>query len=85
MLNEKYIGKTDNPKNYVADIIEKKRTEKIPNVLNIYYNQEFNEIYIDTTKGRTRRLLVVVKDGKSLLTEDLVSSLLKNETTWDQL
>jgi hypothetical protein len=39
MLNEKYIGKTDNPENFVADIIEKKRTGKIPNVLNIYFNQ----------------------------------------------
>ncbi|MCD4666844.1 DNA-directed RNA polymerase subunit B [archaeon] len=85
ILNEKYMGVVDDTDKFINDIIERRRTGKIPNNLNICYNKEFDEIHIDTTKGRARRLLIVVKDGKSLLTDEYVEKILKNELTWDQL
>ncbi|MFH1210094.1 MAG: DNA-directed RNA polymerase subunit B [archaeon] len=84
-LNEKYIGTVDNVDNFIKEIKEKRKTGKIPLALNIRYDEEFREINIDTSKGRARRLIVRVEDGKSLLTEELVNKLLTNEITWEQL
>src|SRR3989344_7615579 len=84
-LNEKYIGNVKNLDEFIKEIKEKRKTGKIPLSLNIYYNDDFKEINIDTSKGRARRLLIKVENGKSLLTDELIERLLNNETSWDQL
>ena len=50
-----------------------------------HYDHEFNEIYLDTTKGRATRLLIKVEDGKPLLTKEHIDRLINNELTWDSL
>ena len=84
-LNEKYIGDVKNPDNFIKEIKEKRKTGKIPLALNVYHNEDFKEIILNTTKGRARRLIIKVEDGKSLLTNELIDKLLNNEVTWDQL
>ncbi|MEK6904284.1 MAG: DNA-directed RNA polymerase subunit B, partial [Nanoarchaeota archaeon] len=84
-LNDKYIGRVNDATGFLNNVKDKRRTGKLPNNLNIMYDQEFNEVYIETTIGRTRRPLIVVQNGKPLLTEDHVLKLMNNELTWDAL
>jgi len=84
-LNEKYVGDVKNPDSFIKEIKEKRKIGKIPLALNVYHNEDFKEVIINTTKGRARRLIIKVEDGKSLLTNELIDQLLNNEVTWEQL
>jgi DNA-directed RNA polymerase subunit B' len=84
-LNEKYIGNTDKPEEFVKDVKEKRKSGKIPTTVSLNYDNEFNEIYLDTTKGRATRLLIKVEDGKKLLTKEHIDKLISNELTWESL
>ncbi|MBU2639271.1 MAG: DNA-directed RNA polymerase subunit B [Nanoarchaeota archaeon] len=84
-FNEKYVGKVTDGKTFLASVINDRREGKIPDVLNIYKDEEFDAIYIDTSNGRARRPLIVVKDSKSCLTKEIIDRLKRDEITWDDL
>jgi DNA-directed RNA polymerase subunit B' len=83
-LDEKYIGDVDSPKEFVKKIRSERRKGNFPNSMNVYYNMDYNEIIMDSGKGRARRPLIIVANGKSLLTEKHIDKLGK-EFTWDDL
>src|SRR3989344_3047924 len=84
-LNQKFIGSTDNAEEFIKNVKDRRRTSKIPYVVSVNYDREFNEIYLDSTKGRTARLLAKVENGKLLLTKENIDKLVNNEITWDSL
>lgn len=84
-LDEKYIGTTDNSKEFIKNFKEERRTGKIPGFVNIGFNENFQEVYIETSKGRARRPLIIVENGKPKLTAEHLEKLTKNEMTWSDL
>ncbi len=84
-LNNKYIGDVENPKEFVSNIIEERRKGNIPLNVNVYYEENTNDIFIETSKGRIKRPVIVVKDGKPLLTDKHIQQLEKNEISWNDL
>ncbi|MEK6933106.1 MAG: DNA-directed RNA polymerase subunit B [Nanoarchaeota archaeon] len=84
-LNDKYIGQTKDHEEFIKNIKEKRRLGKLPLTLNLRYDDEYNEIYLESGPGRARRPLIVVDNGKSLLTKEHIDKLTNNEITWDQL
>jgi len=84
-LNEKFIGNVNDGNKFVQEIRDKRRENKLPLSLNVLYDPDFDMVLIDTSKGRVRRPLIVVKDGISLLTEELTKNLINKEITWDHL
>src|SRR3989338_8799847 len=84
-LNNKFIGTVTNPQEFVQKVVEERRKNKISKEINIFYNERSGDILMDSSKGRARRPLIVVKDGKSLLTEAHVKQLEKNELSWKDL
>jgi len=84
-LNEVYIGKVEEAKKFLNEVKGKRREKKVSDYLNIYYDEKLNEIYIDTTKGRARRPLIIIENGKSKLTEEVKKKLEKNEIVWSDL
>jgi DNA-directed RNA polymerase subunit B' len=84
-LDEKYIGTVDNPQELQKTMIEDRRKQKIPVELNINYDREFDEISIFTCTGRVRRPLIIVENGKALLTEEHKEKLRNNELAWSDL
>ncbi len=84
-LNFKYVGETENPKELVSNLIDQRRKGSISNKVNINFDKEQDKIEIDSTKGRIRRPVIVVKEGKPMLTEKHIQQLLKNELTWSDL
>ena len=84
-LNDRYIGYVENPETFIHHIKEARRKGKLPKELNVWWRKDTNEIYLYTTEGRLRRPLIVVKDGKPLLTKEHIEKLKKGEISWDWL
>ncbi|MEM1988509.1 MAG: DNA-directed RNA polymerase subunit B [Candidatus Woesearchaeota archaeon] len=84
-LNGKFIGTVDDPIQFVEDVKENRRKGILPAMLNISYLPEKDEIIIETSKGRLVRPLIVVKNGKPLLTDLHIKKLQNGELKWDDL
>ena len=84
-LNSNIVGAVDNPLTFVSDIKDLRRKGTIPVDINIFFNEEANEVCIYTDEGRARRPLIVVKDGRSLLTEKHLDQLKNGELSWTDL
>jgi len=84
-LDENFIGSVDDAKDFISKVKSERRQGKLPSELNIFYDKRLDEIYIECSRGRARRPLIVVEDGKSKLTEELLNKLKKNEITWSDL
>ncbi|NOZ81481.1 MAG: DNA-directed RNA polymerase subunit B [DPANN group archaeon] len=84
-LNGEYVGLVKDPKDYVHRVIQDRRKGKISQLLNIHYDEQGDRILIDLSKGRTRRPLIVVNEGRPLLTEKHLEQLKRNELSWSDL
>ncbi len=84
-LNEKFIGTVKDPIGFVNNVKTERRNGKIPKELNIYYDDKSDEVYIDTSKGRARRPLIIVENGVSKLTSEIKQGLEEGKITWGDL
>ena len=84
-LDEKFIGTIDHPKEFLRSFIEERRKQKISTMVNASYDSEFDEINILTATGRVRRPLIIVENGQSLLTEEIVKKLESKDLRWQDL
>ena len=84
-LNSKFVGTIDNPIEFVHKLKDERRKGFMTENMNVHYNEKLNEVQIETSKGRARRPLIVVKDGVPLLTEKHIKQLEKNEISWSDL
>ncbi len=84
-LNEKFVGTVESSKEFIDNIRSKRRKGEISPELNITYNEELNEISVETTKGRLRRPLIIVENGKSKLSEKHIEEMNSGELKWADL
>ncbi len=84
-LNGKYVGDVEDSNDFVDQMLSERRKCKLSSNLNFYHDEDNDIVMVEADKGRLRRPLIVVKDGKSLLTEKHVLQLEKNEITWSDL
>ncbi len=84
-LNGKFVGTIEKPDYFIEQITNERRKGALPTTLNVYSDKKTNEIFIESSSGRLVRPLIVVKDGKSLLTEKYLKQLEKNEISWGDL
>ncbi len=84
-LNNKFVGTVENPKAFSQHLIEERRKGSLPNTINVFYDDVADELYIETSKGRVRRPLIVVKEGQPLLNEKHIQQLQKGEISWNDL
>ncbi len=84
-LNGKFVGYHPDGKNLVKRLRERRRMNELNGQANLYYNEKINELHITTDKGRVRRPYIVIEDGKSRFTPELLSRLKKGELNWNHL
>ena len=84
-LNGKFVGNVKDSQEFKNKLIENRRKNKISNNLNVMYDKNDKNVYIETENGRIRRPLIIVKDGKSLLTEIHIKQLKENKLTFSDL
>jgi len=84
-LDNKYIGTVDNPSDFVKKVKEKRIGDKLLESVNLIHDPKLDEIHIETSKGRLRRPLIRVENGKSLLTKEHIDKITHGSISWDDL
>ncbi len=84
-LNSKFVGTIDDPVSFVEGVKDLRRKGSLADDVNVYHNAEANEVHLFCDAGRARRPLIVVKEGKPLLTEKHLQQLQDAEITWHDL
>ena len=84
-INGKLIGTTEDPEAFVDEVKAKRRSNELTNELNITYYEENKEVFIFTDPGRARRPLVIVEDGVSKLTDEIIDDLVEGKLKWFDL
>ena len=84
-VNGVLSGATDDPNRLVKDLIEDRRESKIPKEVNVRYRKDTDSVMINSDSGRLLRALIVVKNGKPLVTKEDVQLLSEGHITWQDL
>lgn len=84
-FNGALVGGVENPKKFVQDVISARRKNDISHLINLLYNQKENSVFINFDRNRVRRPLIIVEDGKPLLTNEHIKKLKNNEMSWSDL
>ncbi len=84
-VNGCFAGVHDKPKELVKSLIDKRRKSQLPDTLNVAYHEDKDEVQINLDSGRVRRPLVVIEDGKPLLTDEMAEKLKSDEMSWDNV
>lgn len=84
-LNSRYLGVVENIQAFVEDVKDLRRKGSLSEDVNIFADDGAKEVHLFTDEGRARRPLIVVRDGKSLLTEKQLQQLAQGELSWHDL
>ncbi len=84
-LNGRIAGTHPDGKSLAQRLRERRRMNELSNQVNVYYNGRLNELHILTDKGRVRRPYIVVENGKSRLTPEILARIKNNELNWNHL
>ncbi|MFH0834839.1 MAG: DNA-directed RNA polymerase subunit B [Candidatus Micrarchaeota archaeon] len=84
-INGRLVGFHENGDRLASSLRKMRREGELDEQTNVAYNKRTNELFVNTDEGRPRRPLVVVKAGKSLLTQDMVGKIKKGELHWHDL
>lgn len=84
-MNGKFIGTVNDAKEFTKQVITERRKGTLSKNVNIYRNEELNQIQIESSRGRARRPLIVIKDGKPTLTNDHIKQVRKGDLAWQDL
>ena len=78
-------GTVKDAEKFVKNAIKERRTGKFSKNLNIYYNKDENIVKIQLDKNRLRRPLIIIQEGKSLLTKKHLENLNTGKMSWTDL
>lgn len=84
-MDGKFVGTVKDPVDFTQKVIDERRIGKLHINVNVMNDVGKGRVTIETAKGRSIRPLIVVKEGKPLLTEKHVEQLKKNEIAWSDL
>jgi DNA-directed RNA polymerase subunit B' len=84
-INSNFVGTVEDITHFVDNVKDMRRKGSLPEETNIYYDEKANEVKIMCDEGRARRPLIIVKEGRSLLTEKHLKQLEDGEITWADL
>ena len=84
-LNGKFIGNVADPKKLVESFLEERRKGKIHYSVNVFYDDVLDQVNVEASRGRSIRPLIVVKEGKPLLTDRHIEQIEKGELTFADL
>ncbi|KUK60458.1 MAG: DNA-directed RNA polymerase [Methanoculleus marisnigri] len=76
------IGLVDDPRDLVGRMRDMRRRGEIPAEVNVSYKEFNNDVIVHTDRGRARRPLIVVREGKPQVTTDDIEHLRNGEMTF---
>ena len=79
------IGLSDSPNELVTRVRKMRRRGDLSSEINVSYKEYNGDIIIHTDRGRARRPLIVVEEGKPLVTEEDIEWLKSGEIDFQDL
>ncbi len=74
-LNGDIVGGVEDPSSFVDNARKKRRAGILSDQVNIRYDDNMNEVVINSDEGRVRRPLLIVEDGRLKITLDILKDL----------
>lgn len=84
-LNGELLGYNDRPEELTRNIRELRRSGTLPIQVNVAYYPTTHEVIINSDDGRARRPVMIVENGKMLMTEDHIEQLKNEEIEFEDL
>ena len=84
-VNGDLVGTHASPAKLVNDIRERRRCGLLSNEINIRWDEEMGEIIINCDEGRLRRPLLIVKNGRLVLSRKHIEGIREDRIRWDDL
>ncbi len=84
-LDDKFVGTVEHKDAFIKMVKDERQKAKLPYGINVYYNERLNEVLLETSKGRARRPLIIVEQGKSKLAKEHLSKVKSGEMSWKDL
>ena len=84
-INGCWLGVTEDPQNLYNNMKDKKYKGIINIYTSIIFDYKNAEIRICSDGGRLTRPVLRVKDGKAMITKDIIDKLSNDELTWNDL
>jgi DNA-directed RNA polymerase subunit B len=84
-VNGDFIGLCTDPERFVEEIRRKRRGGEISSQVNVAHYADRRDIMINSDRGRARRPVIVVENGKPLVTESHIRKLINDEMDFDDL
>jgi len=84
-VNGDFIGFSTEPERFVEEVRRKRRKGEISPQVNIAYYRDRRDILINSDRGRARRPVIIVENGKPLVTESHLEKLRKGELEFEDL
>ncbi len=84
-VNGDLVGFHTEPERFVEEVRRKRRGGEISSQVNIAYYKDGRDIIINSDRGRARRPVIIVKNGKPLVTELHIRKLIEGEIDFDDL
>ena len=73
--NGEIVGHHEEPQALVDNLRRLRRAGSISSQMNVVYFEDTNEIFMNTDSGRARRPVIVVENGRALVTEEHVAKI----------
>jgi DNA-directed RNA polymerase subunit B len=84
-VNGDLVGVHDMAKELVAEIRHRRRCGLLSHEINVRYDEEMDEVIINCDEGRLRRPLVVIENGKTVLTKKHLDDVREGKARWSDL
>ena len=84
-INGRLVGITEDGKGLVEELRRNRRKGNLDEQVNIAYREDTNDVRVNTDAGRVRRPVVVVEEGKSRLTQDVIEKVKAGKLAWHDL
>jgi len=85
LLNGKVVGTVEDGEKLAREIRERRRRGELSDQVNVRFKKDTKEVAVWCDHGRVRRPLIVVKDGKPLVTNQHLEMLKSGRMTWGDL
>ncbi|NLI74209.1 MAG: DNA-directed RNA polymerase subunit B [Euryarchaeota archaeon] len=84
-VNGDLVGQIDNPRLLVSEIRAGRRQGLLSTEINIRYDDEINEVIINCDEGRLRRPLLIVQEGRTILSRRHIEGIRDGKLSWSEL
>lgn len=84
-VNGDLVGTHADARKLLNEIRERRRCGLLSNEINIRYEEEMDEIIINCDEGRLRRPLLVLNEGRTMLTRKHIESMREKKIKWNDL